>query len=603
MNNYQCSGVFRVQATGRRFFSVVVISALLFFIETVSAQQGSIGIDQQTGGSANAIFTARYEVNPDGSQGVVWGANIVGLISGASLASNALEFGISKIQDYAVQKGIQIAMSPLLQHEREVRFINVGFVIRGDGTDPTTSDLILLREYNDDPNPVPLGVPVHLGYTLHHHEQDGPRIVSKRHVSALPVSNHNYLYRTVHEIGHLSESFFSHDVYFQTTGVVNAYRTQNQTDYLILSHYPGISWFGSMSSNKFIAIPLDHHHFQLQVPSIGSVVHITGKTQSPGQDDRRVYFENDHSHDLSVIKTIEVHDYSLKSGSFIPIQKIPTDTRLFHFSLEPSGSWTVIIDLPESNTKTVNNYTPHAGNQMLLNIPYMGPGTRQYTFFERDGRLISQSREGEVTPTGYSYGLSKMHPYETHFNQYLVLWGSVHGRSSEHFEFGVDSNGIHFVDVTYDMGGTDRYVAVTNHRGTVCNTKSAAELASSYFSPVCSIDPATYSPFASLDLNRSGRKAFIFQSCAGPETRGRFTFLIIEKRVECTNVGTITTYSPNPVFEINYNNVDNLTSHARGYTYHAVVAGDIHVEESGQIMVFEFDVDSQRYRFRSLISD
>ena len=553
-------------------------------------------------GSDKVLFVAKFESNPDASKGVVWGANILGLISGANLASNALDFGINKIQDYAIQKGIQIALSPLLQNEQDIRFINVGFIIRGEGIQPSISDVILLHEYHDDPNPVPLGIPINLGYTLQNYQVNGPKIVSKRYITELPFVNQNYVFKTVQEIGHISESYFTHDVYFQTSGVVTAYRTQNETSYLLLAQYPGSNWFGSMTSNKFIAIPTDHKLFEYQAPSIGSIVHLTGKTQNlSGQNERRIYFENDQSQDLSIVKTIKIHDFLLMSGSFIPIEKIPLDTRLFQFSLDPSGSWTAIIHLPKSTGTTVNSSNP-LNNQILLNTLYRGERSN-YIFFERDGQFFAQGGKGDISINGYSFGLSTMQPNQTSSNEYYVRWGSAHGRSSVRFEFGVDQIGNHYVNAAHDLGVTQRFIAHPYNRNSVCDRFSAAKMASSYFSPACSFDPVTYTPHAILDLNRSGRKAFIFQSCAGPETRGRFAYLIVEKRADCTELGSITTYSPNTVFEINYDYVEGFTSNARGYTFNSVAAGDIRAKTSEQIMIFKFDIDSQRYRFTSLLSD
>lgn len=124
-----------------------------------------------------------------------------------------------------------------------------------------------------------------------------------------------------------------------------------------------------------------------------------------------------------------------------------------------------------------------------------------------------------------------------------------------------------------------------------CSQERAARFAADFFSPACNIDPASYRPYATVNLNRSGRLAYIFASCAGPQTRGTITYLIIERRMECKDIGNFSTIDPLPEFTIRMDEPEEFG----GWMYERAVIYPMEIKAAGFLTRLEFNVNSQRY--------
>ena len=232
-----------------------------------------------------------------------------------------------------------------------------------------------------------------------------------------------------------------------------------------------------------------------------------------------------------------------------------------------------------------------------LNVPYEVAGSRLHKlyFMSPDGQeLIVQQSDGDViAPIPYGYGIKRLLPAgDGQANSFLVQWESG-GIYNSHLLFGKDSQGRYFVDYTCDVcDDPTRYFSTAKEGPEACGPASAAEVASSYFAPACAIDPASYKPVATLELNRSGRLAYVFASCAGPQTRGTFTYVIIERRLKCQVIGSFSTRDPGPDISIDLPALRSFDGKPLDYAkiYPLIVSA------SDMQMRYEFDVSSQTYR-------
>jgi len=241
-----------------------------------------------------------------------------------------------------------------------------------------------------------------------------------------------------------------------------------------------------------------------------------------------------------------------------------------------------------------------------LNVPYdmQGPRPNLLPFYFMkfdDDKLLIQHGDGNViAPIPYGFGIKQLERAEdSEEHVYYAQWATAKGIMFARYQFGIDENQQYYVDYTCDACDEPyRYYEPRQSRNNpveempVCTTERAAGMAADYFSPGCSIDPTGYDPFTTLNLNRSGRLAYIFQSCAGPQTRGNVTYVIIERRAECKVIGSYTTTDPNTEFTIEK---EELESHG-GRLYERAVIYPMHIKDSNRITRLEFDVDGQQYR-------
>lgn len=240
----------------------------------------------------------------------------------------------------------------------------------------------------------------------------------------------------------------------------------------------------------------------------------------------------------------------------------------------------------------------HSDVPVRLNAPYEVAGTSLFKlhFMSPDGdELIAQQDKGNVVaPIPYGYGINRLErTSDGQAHTFRVQWKTGKGVMSELLRFGRDRQGRYYVDYTCDACDMPtRYFSTSNEGTEGCGPGSAAQLASNYFAPVCDIDPVNYNAVATLDLNRSGRLAYIFASCAGPETRGAFTYVIIERRVTCEVIGSFSSTDPYPEISIDLPGLPSGGGRPLDYAkiYPLVVSA------AGVQTRYEFDVSSQKYR-------
>lgn len=215
-----------------------------------------------------------------------------------------------------------------------------------------------------------------------------------------------------------------------------------------------------------------------------------------------------------------------------------------------------------------------------------------YMFFKRDGNILVQQGDGNVHSAN-AYGLALIEKNPSFPNYYLVRWASAHGANQESFSFGKDQQGRYYADITCDTcDEPSRFYAQSSRPVNICDEQRARVVAVNFFSPTCSNDPASYTPLTRLNLTGTGRTAYIFASCAGPATRGRFTYLIVEERTDCIVSGTMTLYDPYPEFKINKKSPENFG----GKAYNYAVPSQISVQTSGMLHKFKYDLQHQEYR-------
>ena len=235
-----------------------------------------------------------------------------------------------------------------------------------------------------------------------------------------------------------------------------------------------------------------------------------------------------------------------------------------------------------------------------LNVPYHveDPGSNFHTlyFMNFDGeQLIVQQGDGNViAPIPYGFGikhLENMAEFEP--DEFIAKWYSGMGFMSAHYRFGINQRQRYYVDYTCDACDEPvRFYSNPEAEMPVCTAENAAATAADYFSPGCSFNLPDYRPVATVNLNHSGRLAYIFPSCAGPHTRGNFTYVVIERRMECKVIGNFTTSDPNPSFSIEKDELVNYN----GRQYERAVIYPLQITASNMQTRFEFDVDTQQYR-------
>lgn len=232
---------------------------------------------------------------------------------------------------------------------------------------------------------------------------------------------------------------------------------------------------------------------------------------------------------------------------------------------------------------------------LLLNKRYRDSGSsRHYTFVRRGNQLVSQFRGGNVVGT-YGCGMKNMEQDPADPSRFITKCASGMGMESVAFSFGVAPDGRAYFDVAGGYrDGAERFFADTRRTYT-CGADDAVALAADYFAPACSFD-SSYAPYDHVALNPHGREAFVMPSCAGPRTRGRITYLLVERRTPCQAIGTISgLYDPAPVFTLS---PDEGLSPRRmgGEEVHWAAPYVLTVETSSGTYTYTFDWDAQEYR-------
>lgn len=207
----------------------------------------------------------------------------------------------------------------------------------------------------------------------------------------------------------------------------------------------------------------------------------------------------------------------------------------------------------------LTNYLYEYYQHNIINIPLRSTdryssvyksSERQYNFFYENGKVLVESsgnRPGET-----SYGLMYADLMSEDNSTFRVEWEHEEGFSWEAFQLNRDAVGRSVVDVTCsDCDAPIRLIEdVTIMERGRCTETQASELATQYFRHFCSLDSSSYRAYDRVKLNLSGREAFIFASCAGPETRGRFSFVLVERKSQCSVIGDVSLYSPFPEFSL-----------------------------------------------------
>lgn len=283
------------------------------------------------------------------------------------------------------------------------------------------------------------------------------------------------------------------------------------------------------------------------------------------------------------------HDGRVPSGWAVHAQ--------LHSSRLSLGSWhsdrNALVRIPsDADEQAVQQETPEG---LLLDTRYNHQGSsRYYTFYSRGDQLVSQFRDGDVVRV-YDCGIKNMTQDAVNPSEFVTRCAS--GMGSEHimFEFGVDGSGRAYVDVAGGYrDGSERFYA-DERRTYTCTVEDAVEIAAGYFGPACDFG-SDYQPYDRIALNPHGREAFVMQSCAGPQTRGRFTYLLVERRAPCKTIGSVSgIYDPEPGFTTRRDE-GMPPATIGGETIHWASPHILLVETSNGTLTYTFDWDAQEYR-------
>lgn len=261
------------------------------------------------------------------------------------------------------------------------------------------------------------------------------------------------------------------------------------------------------------------------------------------------------------------------------------------------GSWgsdrNALVRIPaDSDEQATQRETPDG---LLLDIRYQHQGSpRYYTFYSRGGQLVSQFREGDVE-RAYGCGIKNMTQDSENLSAFVTRCASGMGTESIRFDFGVDGNGRAYVDVGGGYRGDSERFYADQRRSYTCMAEDAVEIAADYFGPACDFG-SDYEPYERIALNSHGREAFVMPSCAGPRTRGRITYLLVERRTPCQAIGTVSgLYDPAPKFMLSPN--ESLSPRRMGgEEVHWAAPYVLTVETSSDTYTYTFDWDAQEYR-------
>jgi len=232
---------------------------------------------------------------------------------------------------------------------------------------------------------------------------------------------------------------------------------------------------------------------------------------------------------------------------------------------------------------------------LLLNKRYHDSGSsRYYTFVRRGGQLVSQFRGGDVVGT-YGCGMKDMERDPADPLRFVTRCASGMGIESIAFSFGMAPDGQAYVDVAGGYRDRSERFYANERRTYSCTAEDAVEIAADYFGPVCDFG-SDYEPYERVALNSHGREAFVMPSCAGPRTRGRTTYLLVERRTPCQAIGTVSgLYDPAPVFTLSPD--EGLSSRRMGgEEVHWAAPHVLTVETSSDTYTYTFDWDAQEYR-------
>ena len=225
------------------------------------------------------------------------------------------------------------------------------------------------------------------------------------------------------------------------------------------------------------------------------------------------------------------------------------------------NNYTFIDELTNRLYKYYNQYL-HSTVEMIeadyikFNTVYSGRGITK-RFFDDNNSVLAQHMDGR--PNSGMYGLMRLKRYKDDQNLFIANFITGHGGSSMSYRFGIDENNQFFVDYSPDGADEPLRLMATSNQTNLCTVREAAQVAARHFH-YCNLDSNTYEPYKTIDLNLSGRQAFIFGSCAGPETRGRASFVLIERLSSCTVIGEYgMTYDMYPKFRLSTESIQTVS--------------------------------------------
>lgn len=222
-------------------------------------------------------------------------------------------------------------------------------------------------------------------------------------------------------------------------------------------------------------------------------------------------------------------------------------------------------------------------------------GITKRFFLDDTEHILAQHMDGK--PNAYSFGLMRLERYSDNENLFLARFQSGHGGNTMRYHFGIAGNDTYYVDFIPDSADSATRLFATDTETNLCSAEDAAKVAARHFH-YCQLNLSDYKPYKTIDINTSGRQAFIFGSCAGPETRGRASFVIIERTSSCTVLGEYPmTYDMYPEFQLHIASVKpRIISNT---PYHNTFYGDIIVttEEYSEKHTTVLRYDSQRGRY------
>lgn len=285
---------------------------------------------------------AKYRVNSDGMEGVIFGSKIIGFFSGATHSSIFKSF--KKYYD------IEDAIIELIEKKssRPIKYLSLCCPLDIPNTNVLkANDFLLIAE---ESNEMPLGIPVEVKFNLQTINSNIPIPRTISSFKEVYAKTEKYDFYSVGQAGHKMRPGAPWRSKIQTIGLVNGYIFHDNKTYCIMREYQPIK-AGIDLGTIMNFVPIDMTG-QRQFPEIGSVIYVNGQTERVTGGVIKQYDMPETIYNLTKCANyLYPHDIKIIYGN--SVKTVPYNTSLL-IQDQTKDLFAVILKFPEPN--------PYMGN-------------------------------------------------------------------------------------------------------------------------------------------------------------------------------------------------------------------------------------------------
>jgi len=285
---------------------------------------------------------AKYRVNSDGMEGVIFGSKIIGFFSGATHSSIFRSFQ----KHYDIEDAIIEIIEK--RSSRPIKYLTLccPLDVPNKGV-VEASDFLLIAEKS---NELPLGIPVEVKLNSQNNNSNLPIFRTFSSFKEVYAKTKRYHFYSVGKAGHKMRPGVPWRSNIQTIGLVNGYVFHDNKTFCIMREYQPIKAGIDLGTiMNFVPIDMTGQH---TFPEIGSVIFVNGKTERVSGGTIKQYDMPETIYNLTKCANyLDPHNIEIIYGN--NVKTVPYNTSLLLQDQSKDFS-AVILKFPEPN--------PYMGN-------------------------------------------------------------------------------------------------------------------------------------------------------------------------------------------------------------------------------------------------